>query len=87
MRKILTFMRSLLHNLIIGVDQLVNAMMLGDPDETISSRAGRVWPETWWSKLIDTIMFWQTDHCHKAIEKDEGKHDLLFPLINKKSSI
>ena len=67
-------------NVLLSIDQFFNVLMLGDPDETISSRAGRVFPGTWWQKLIDKIMFWQTDHCHKAIEKDEGKRDLLFPV-------
>jgi hypothetical protein len=53
--------------------------MLGDPDETISSRAGRVWPNSAWSIFIDTLMFWQSNHCHKSIEKDEGTRDILFP--------
>lgn len=71
-------------NLLLAIDQLGNVIMLGDPDETISSRAGRVFPDTWWCKLIDFLMFWQTNHCYKAIEKDEGKRDILFPVNNKK---
>ena len=67
-------------NLILSTDQKGNTISFGDPDETISSRAGRVWPESDWCKLIDCIMFYQTDHCHKAIEKGEGKRDLLFPV-------
>lgn len=68
-----------LKNLFCSIDQFFNVLMLGDPDETISSRAGRVWPGSLWVKFIDTLMFWQTDHCHKAIEKSEGKRDILFP--------
>ena len=66
-------------NLLVSIDQFFNAVMLGDPDETISSRAGRVWPDSKWRKFIDKLFFWQTNHCHKAIEKSEGKKDLLFP--------
>lgn len=66
-------------NLLVSIDQFFNVLMLGDPDETISSRAGRVWPDSEWRKFIDRLMFWQTNHCHKAIEKSEGKRDLLFP--------
>ena len=67
-------------NILLAIDQAVNVLMLGDPDETISSRAGRVFPNTWWSNLIDWLMFYQKDHCHKAIESGEGKRDILFPL-------
>ena len=66
-------------NVLLAIDQFCNVLMLGDPDETISSRAGRVWPNTWWSNFIDWLMFWQSNHCHKAIEKEEGRRDLLFP--------
>lgn len=69
-------------NLLVSIDQFFNVLMLGDPDETISSRAGRVWPDSEWRKFIDRLMFWQTNHCHKAIEKSEGKKDLLFPREN-----
>ena len=68
-----------LKNLFVSIDQFFNVLMLGDPDETISSRAGRVWPDTLWMKFIDRLMFWQTNHCHKAIENSEGKKDILFP--------
>lgn len=78
--KTLKKVRMFLVNVLLAIDQLGNVIMLGDPDETISSRAGRVWPNTWWSKFIDRLMFWQTDHCHKAIEKGEGKRDILFPV-------
>lgn len=73
------FILHLLKNIFVAVDQLINTFMLGDPDETISSRAGRVWPNSHWRMFIDYIMFWQTDHCHKVIEPSEGKNDLLFP--------
>jgi hypothetical protein len=73
------FLKMYIINILIGIDQLVNVLMFGDCDETISSRAGRVWPNSKWRKLIDWLFFWQTNHCHKAIENGEGKRDLLFP--------
>ena len=73
-------LRMFVVNVLLAIDQFVNVLMFGDPDETLSSRAGRVWPDSEWRMFIDWLMFWQTDHCHKAIEKDEGKRDLLFPV-------
>lgn len=73
-------LRMFVVNILLAIDQLFNVLMLGDPDETISSRAGRVWPESDWCKFIDWLMFWQSNHCHKAIESGEGKRDLLFPV-------
>jgi len=74
------FLRTYAVNILLSIDQFFNVLMLGDPDETISSRAGRVWPDSTWRKFIDWLMFWQSNHCHKAIEKGEGKRDLLFPV-------
>lgn len=34
-------MKKYLYNILIGIDQLVNALLGGDPDETISSRLGK----------------------------------------------
>jgi len=74
-----TFIQKYTYAQLVSVDQSINAIMAGDIDETISSRAGRAYPNTWWSNLIDWLFFWQTNHCHKSIEPWEGKNDLLFP--------
>ena len=34
-------MGSYFKNVLIGIDQLVNALLGGDPDETVSSRVGK----------------------------------------------
>lgn len=64
----------------VAVDQTVNALSLGDPDETISSRMGK------WSTAEDpgwfrdaasgTLCFFldllDDNHCADSIEHDEG---------------
>ena len=60
-------------NVLIALDQLANALLGGDPDETLSSRMG---------KRINTCVFcrffcWVADkidpnHCVKSLEYDEG---------------
>lgn len=69
-------------NFWVSVDQLVNSLTLGDPDETISSRVGK------WSVAEDpgmvrratsgTLCFFldlvDEDHCANSIEHDEGKN-------------
>lgn len=54
---------------LIAVDQLVNTIFMGWPDETLSSRAWRwerdgvrVWPR----KLIDAIFFAEKEHCYQS---------------------
>lgn len=56
-------------NILIALDQLLNALFRGEPDETLSSRAyrleqerGRKWPRI----LIDTLLFFDRDHCHQS---------------------
>lgn len=56
-------------NILIALDQVLNAIFRGEPDETLSSRAyrleqerGRKWPRI----LIDTLLFFDRDHCHQS---------------------
>lgn len=59
----------------VAFDQLLNAILGGDEDETISSRIakdkrrGRKFACVL-CKMLDWI---DKDHCEKAIERDEGK--------------
>lgn len=56
-------------NILIALDQLLNAVFKGWPDESLSARAyrleqerGRKWPRF----LIDSILFFDKDHCHRS---------------------
>ena len=61
-------------NILIGIDQLVNAITLGYPDETISSRAWRRASEgsRWWTfmrSFIDSLaylIFNRVHHCQQS---------------------
>lgn len=61
--------------LIIAIDQLLNALFNGWPDETLSSRAFR-WEKdgkrSWPRHIIDCLFFWETGHCYQSYisEKD-----------------
>lgn len=57
----------------VAFDQLVNTLMGGYADETLSARAwrhhldgSRMWPR--W--IIDHLFFWQTNHCKEAYESE-----------------
>ena len=54
--------------ILIAFDQLVNAMLWGYPDETLSSRAYRMAPKKkrWMlaEKFINLLFFWEPDHCY-----------------------
>lgn len=55
----------------IAVDQLLNALLLGAPDESLSSRAYRADRDgkafgRFFRPLIDGMFFWQQRHCYQA---------------------
>lgn len=63
--------------MMIAIDQFVNALFGGWPDETISSRAWR-WEQdgtrSWPRKLIDALFFMEKEHCrHSYISEREGR--------------
>ena len=66
-------MKTYLWNILISVDQFVNTIFGGNPDETISSRAAKASRrgDKWGCilcKLLDKI---DKDHCNNNIELDE----------------
>lgn len=64
---------SYIRRLLIAVDQLLNAVLGGWPDETLSSRAWR-WElngvRSWPRKLIDALFFREVDHCRESYESE-----------------
>ena len=62
----------------IALDQLVNAIACGWPDETLSSRCWR-WHISgihWPCQLIDALFFWERDHCREAFESERQGRQL-----------
>lgn len=71
----------------VAVDQLVNTLLGGWADETLSSRAwrhkldgSRAWP-AW---IIDHLFFWQNDHCKTAWESELNRAHLPPSLRGEK---
>ncbi len=69
----------------VAIDQTVNALTLGDPDETISSRMGK-WstaedPGLFRSATSGTVCFFldlvDANHCANSIEHDEGSNAVV----------
>jgi hypothetical protein len=58
-------------NVLVSVDQLINALTAGNPDETISSRTWRERPNSNMRKVIDFLFSWhEKDHCRKSYERE-----------------
>jgi len=73
----LTFLGRYVLNILIAVDQLANALMFGDPDETISSRCAKAsYGSGWWrlGRLLEAI---DPGHLKLTREDDEGGDALL----------
>jgi len=73
-------------NFLLSLDQLGNSVLLGDPDETISSRLGRIKEKNGgripWRRPVSKFTAWCLDkidknHVEDAIERDEGKDGLF----------
>lgn len=65
-------MRRYFWNILVALDQLVNVLFGGDPDETISSRWGRAVARD--RCVLCRFACWVLDrfdpgHCQKSIEK------------------
>ena len=73
-------------NILISIDQLGNTITGGDPDETISSRLGKMKVKHGgripWYRPLSKVVDWGLDkidpnHSIDAIEADEGKNTIV----------
>ena len=64
-------------NVLIALDQLANAILGGDPDETISSRAAKRMHMWHWKTLARFLEMIDPGHMKRSLEMDEGK-DAIF---------
>lgn len=68
-------MKLYLYNLLIGIDQLINVLLGGAPDQTISSRCwyhrGH-WAASTAVDIIDFLFSWyEQDHCKSSYESGD----------------
>ena len=60
--------------LFLSLDQLVNVLLNGYADETLSCRAWRT--QHWSYRWIDKLIFWQPDHCKHGYESEQKRMQL-----------
>lgn len=68
-------------NILLGLDQFVNVVLLGDPDESISGRLGRAQASgkaKWFVPALRALVDWgakaisgQSAHCASSIEPED----------------
>ena len=62
---------------LIAVDQLINAVLGGWADETLSSRAWRLRNKhPWVYRAIDCLFFWDPDHCYHSYQSELERRQL-----------
>ena len=66
---------------ILSFDQLINTILGGRPDHTVSGRVGynAINGKRWaiiLEKIIDWLFFWEDKHCFNSIEWDEVDKDV-----------
>ena len=79
--------KTYLLNILISFDQLVNVLFLGQPDETISSRAWRCKDaNSFWKvmrKFIDLLFFFQQQHCFKAYLTEINRKQIQLEILKR----
>jgi len=70
-------MRQYLIHILVSIDQLLNTILGGHPDETLSSRCGKIVDQCVLCKMLCRFLdIFDKNHCTKHIEHDEGNpHD------------
>lgn len=72
-------MKKYFWNILIGLDQFSNAMLGGDPAETISSRSDKAMREgkRWGCILCRFLSLFQKNHCQKSVEPNVGSNSII----------
>lgn len=65
---------------LLGFDQFINTLIGGEPDETISARAGRLRNRVCWKQLAWCLDKIQPNHVEQAIlhERDGSQQDPAY---------
>ncbi|MDL2272796.1 pseudouridine synthase [Desulfovibrio sp. OttesenSCG-928-I05] len=69
--------------ILVALDQLINTLLGGWADETLSARCWRKRANKHWNKarcIIDALFFWQKDHCKTAYESEQQRLHLPLSL-------
>jgi hypothetical protein len=66
-------------NILVLLDEVVNTLTLGSPDETISSRAAKASAKGAWFPclLCKFLDLFEKDHCAKNLVKDAGQDAVI----------
>lgn len=79
LKLIWTYLKAYFWNILVWLDQGINVIfLLGDPDETVSSRCAKLRDKNkvcyYFCKFLDWI---DKDHSDKSLEEDEGDRNVI----------
>lgn len=73
-------LKTYIFNILVSLDQLLNTVLGGWADETLSSRAHRAYlknkPLKFFRYIINGIFWWQADHCLQAYQYEKSRQDM-----------
>lgn len=73
-------MKTYILNILIAFDQVLNAIIGGWPDETLSSYSHRMYvnkkPWGWLRNVINALFWWQPDHCLQSYNAETLRRQL-----------
>ena len=73
--------------ILIAFDQLINTLFGGYADETLSARIHRNQNNSIWWKMwrfvVNSIFFWQQDHCYESYLSEQNRNHLPKIYRNK----
>jgi len=71
-------LKSYLWNILVALDQMLNTLLSGCPDETFSARTHRKAEAGQWfwvalRRVINQAFFWEDDHCRLSFENEKNR--------------
>jgi hypothetical protein len=71
----MSFLFQYLWNILITLDRLVNVILLGEPEDTVSHRTAKAKSieKKWGCIFCKVLDFIDRDHCHKVIAQHKSK--------------
>jgi hypothetical protein len=66
---------------LIALDQLLNTILGGWADETLSSRSHRCWPRI--EKAINLLFWWDPNHCYNSYLSEIQRRQFPPEMRNK----
>lgn len=73
-------LKTYIFNVLVAFDQLINTLLGGWADETLSCRAHRAYtdnkPFKFFRNIINALFWWQSDHCLSAYNYEKTRQDV-----------